>query len=569
MKLKCLEIVGLKKRLLNFLRDSGKLRAIHFEKTGKNEEYNQEIDGIVRGILKVKEKVAFIRKYWKLRGEEIAPKKLPAAASEKKFEELKAGILELEAEIAELSRIKKELQKILPEVGGEVMVLCMKIPKDAVILLEKTLEEKEGIKAFLLSEENAATIILVFPAEKAKEVEDLIKTTGGSSLEIFLEKRKAVEAIKAVEEKITAARKKLQDFVLKHEKDAKKLIAHYMAVYNELRKKFELLNIARNLETTEFFFRAVVWVPEEKLPEFLEVAKKYRMGVKELKRKPEEVPRIVVTTDAVSELLTSFLPLMPYTPYLPTVSFLTFSAFFGVMLGDVGYGLLLLLAGILWRDKINAIFRRTFGIKNDFSRVIIASAVFSIIFGAVYGEFFGDLPKYLGISYTGFFPRLENPEMLILTTAIAGAVHLTLSFFLKFISWLRTGRFYPFFPSLVLAWILALEGHWKLGLLLLALGSVASGLKEFVELPSYFTNVISYTRLAAIGLVAAYLAQVINHFAFSLPLAAGLLVFFLGHAFNFIFAVFDPFIQTLRLHLVEFLSKLTEGGRKIFTPLVI
>ena len=79
-------------------------------------------------------------------------------------------------------------------------------------------------------------------------------------------------------------------------------------------------------------------------------------------------------------------------------------------------------------------------------------------------------------------------------------------------------------------------------------------------------NVLSYLRIAAIGLASVYLARVANELGFSGPIWIGLLVAALFHALNLVLGVFSPTIQALRLHYVEFFGKFYEGGGKAFRP---
>ncbi|MHC4850104.1 MAG: V-type ATP synthase subunit I, partial [Planctomycetota bacterium] len=79
-------------------------------------------------------------------------------------------------------------------------------------------------------------------------------------------------------------------------------------------------------------------------------------------------------------------------------------------------------------------------------------------------------------------------------------------------------------------------------------------------------GVLSYLRLAAIGLASVYLARVANELAFSAPLWVGLIVAALFHALNLVLGAFSPTIQALRLHYVEFFGQFHEGGGRPFRP---
>ena len=92
------------------------------------------------------------------------------------------------------------------------------------------------------------------------------------------------------------------------------------------------------------------------------------------------------------------------------------------------------------------------------------------------------------------------------------------------------------------------------------------GLLAPLHLIGAIGNVLSYLRLAAIGLASVYLARVANELAVTAPLVVGILVAALFHALNLVLGAFSPTIQALRLHYVEFFSKFHEGGGQPFEP---
>jgi V/A-type H+-transporting ATPase subunit I len=79
-------------------------------------------------------------------------------------------------------------------------------------------------------------------------------------------------------------------------------------------------------------------------------------------------------------------------------------------------------------------------------------------------------------------------------------------------------------------------------------------------------NVLSYLRIAAIGLASVYLSQVANELGAAAPLWIGVIVATLLHALNVALAAFSPSIQALRLHYVEFFGKFYQEGGEAFRP---
>jgi V/A-type H+-transporting ATPase subunit I len=106
-----------------------------------------------------------------------------------------------------------------------------------------------------------------------------------------------------------------------------------------------------------------------------------------------------------------------------------------------------------------------------------------------------------------------------------------------------------------------------LGVILLVVPGGALGLMMGpLELVGTLGNVLSYLRLAAVGLASAYLAVVANQLGSLGPIWMGVLIAALFHALNLALAGFSPMIQALRLHYVEFFSKFYEGGGEPFRP---
>ena len=106
-----------------------------------------------------------------------------------------------------------------------------------------------------------------------------------------------------------------------------------------------------------------------------------------------------------------------------------------------------------------------------------------------------------------------------------------------------------------------------MGLLLLMVGRGSLGLVMGpLEFVGTLGNVLSYLRLAAVGLASTYLATIANELSVIVPIWVGVFIGMFFHALNLGLASFSPMIQALRLHYVEFFSKFYESGGKPFRP---
>ncbi|MEW6359907.1 MAG: V-type ATPase 116kDa subunit family protein [Planctomycetota bacterium] len=280
------------------------------------------------------------------------------------------------------------------------------------------------------------------------------------------------------------------------------------------------------------------------------------------------------------ELLLSLFPSPTYGTIDPTI-FITiaFPLFYGFILGDIGYGLLVIVLAA-WLGK-------------RYRHVEIARAVCwiagccgaaAIVFGIVFGELFGSLGLEMGV-LPSFLPlwaeRTDVMDKLLVIAIVAGIVHVSLGLILGMIHSLRQGDRRHFAEKVglflgLLAFIFLAEAHFERFLSSHAAGYVSVilfavsiavigtsvGVIGAVEIITVASNILSYSRLMAIGIASIVLAEVANECAHATNnLLLGILVGGIIHLLNLAMGVFSPAIQSLRLQYVEFLPKFyhTEG----------
>lgn len=377
------------------------------------------------------------------------------------------------------------------------------------------------------------------------------------------------------------------------QEDMERFAAHWMPVYLNVREwiqdRLSIMTATASAFETRMCFFINGWMPSRDLAglrKSLDDAFGSMLVVEEKEIKEEDMDNVPISLKNPPyfkpfELFTSLLPLPAYTSYDPTPFIgIFFPVFFGMILGDAGYGLV--LAGIslalLKRYKKNRAV-------SDAAKILAISCLYTIVFGLLYGEFFGDLPERLfGIGPLCIERRTAIMPMLCFAVTV-GAVHVLLGLVLGAVTAIKKKAkrevLYRLVTILVIlcitAVVAALSGLFPLVparpvmiaiLFLTPLLFFAGGLLAPLELLKSIGNIISYVRIMAIGLTSVLLAFVANRLGgLTGNIITGVIVAGLLHLLNIILGVFSPTIHSLRLHYVEFFGKFIEHGGRKFEPL--
>ena len=284
---------------------------------------------------------------------------------------------------------------------------------------------------------------------------------------------------------------------------------------------------------------------------------------------------------------------------------------FGIMFADAGYGLVLTLGCFLGVKllKPSASMER-------FLKMFGYCGISCMVCGVLFGAYFGDLPIAIMKNMMGMtdaeipnlallgsaaptlailFDPLQNPMGFLIVSLGIGAVHLIAGMAVRFVILCREGQaidaildigaYWLLFAGVGLIFLVPAVGTWvtvaAVALIVLTHGraeknpvmKLLKGLLGIYDLINYVSDLLSYSRILALGLAAGVIAQVVNILGTMGGASVGgfiglVVAFAVGHLLNIAINVLGTFVHTSRLQYIEFFNKFYEDGGVAFEPAV-
>jgi V/A-type H+-transporting ATPase subunit I len=519
-------------------------------------------------------------------------------AAVKRLDELRAEHAALPRHIESLRRLLPLLPEIVELRGYETIALLLdRRFGDLLDLLRSELEEMVGTRYHFASTQvdpERLGAVVVFPKSESARVQSWLSREQVTPVRLPSEfvglplpeaLASMQDRLRALPDEIAAQQERLEDLI-------RPALPRWIAARRYVEAHLAQHDAARRAGSTGHAFVVAGWIPSSRLPE-LRSSLEREVGkdvlVVEVPIKPEErdrVPLVLANPSPAEpfEFLIRLLGLPRYGTTDPTLlTALFLPIFFGLMVGDVVYGLILgALAVVIVR------FGRRSGVWRDLGRILLLGSVWAVIWGFVFGEALGDLGREVGLRPLWFDREQAVGPFLLFAVAI-GVGHVVLGLLLGlWVAWKskvrrslleRGGVLISLMGLFLLAGVVA--DRLPAGMATLGIGAVVVGLVLLIyvegalgfvlaplEVIGAVTNVLSYLRLAALGLASVFLARVANELGGSTgPLWVGMLIAVLLHALNVVLGAFSPTIQAIRLHYVEFFGKFYEAGGRAFQPL--
>ena len=408
----------------------------------------------------------------------------------------------------------------------------------------------------------------------------------GISAEIVREFNKRLDEISKEEEKINTEIKNdcqyLEDFKI---------------VYEYLSNKHIKASACKNFLKTENTVAIEGWVPTESAKDLENLIKdttkeEFYLELEKAAKEDDKVPILLKNNVVVEpfELIVSMYSLPKYSEIDPTPVMAPFyMVFFGMMLGDLGYGLVMFTACAIALKKFNLDEG-----QKKFAKFFLLLSIPTALAGIVYGSFFGDIIKFKSLITPG-----EDILLLLIISIILGAFQIYFGLGVKGYMLIRDGKPMDAVYD-VLTWYCALTGAFLLlggaqiglspavvniGKWVMIVGMVAlvltqgrqnksigaklgGGLYGLYGISSYIGDLVSYSRIMALGLAGGFIASAFNMLIRMMPtpfnIIIGIFIFVFAQTFNLLLSALSAFVHSARLQYVEYFSKFYEGGGKAF-----
>lgn len=551
-----------------------------------------------------------------------------------KAERIVACNKEIAEHKAESAKLENQIEALVPWLSLDVPMNCKGTGKTAMLLGtmpgETTLEsvyeqiqtgeaQTDAVDVEIINSDQDATYLAVLCLKAdAGAVEEALRAAG------FAKPSQTVHAVPAKETaelktKIEQLNKKIEEIEEEIKGCAKfreelKVIGDY---YRMRAKKYEILGTLpqsqRTFVISGYIPKKVAGAVEKAIGEHYDCV----IDIDELKE--DEEPSTVLQNNAFSSSVEGVLEAygLPHKGEFDPTTIMSFFYvfFFGMMLSDAAYGAIVAIACFVVLKK----YPRMSASMHKSIKLFMFCGLSTIVWGILFSGYFGDAVDVIGRTFFGvevsvpplWFAPLNDPMKLLIYSMAFGLVHLFVGLGIKGYMQIKDKQYLDFFCDVVLWFIFliglimmlipsdifasiaqvkivfppvlntlakALSIIGAVGLLLMSGRSsknpvlrLALGAYDIYNITGWLSDVLSYSRLLALGLATGVIASVVNQMGSML--GGGIvgaigfaIIFVIGHAMNLSINLLGAYVHTNRLQFVEFFGKFYEGGGRPFEP---
>ena len=451
------------------------------------------------------------------------------------------------------------------------------------------------------SSSELSCLLLIYHKDAQDAVMNVVKGFNTNRPDFASLKGNAAENISSLKNKIETCSKEAQRLTeqLKVAATSSKL----------LKKGFDMVTlqiddqkVRENIFQTQSVFALTGWLTENDMDKVKKILDKYPCYYTMVQPEEGDDPPIKLKNNKFVEpyeMITEMYSL-PTPDGIDPTPVLTpfFILFFGMMLADAGYGLILFLLCFIGLKKL----KPDEGFLKNAMNIGVACGLSTIFWGVMYGGYFGNLVTQVAESWFGLtvtvpavFDPLNDPMSVMLLSLILGAIHLFAGMGVKIYMLAKRGHLLDGLMDIGLWYVLliglpmlALPVTAGIGKVLSIVGAVGliltqgrheknifmkliKGVMSLYDITSYLSDVLSYARILALGLAGGVIANVMNIMG-TMPglniigVVVFVAIFAIGHAFNLAISGLGAYVHTSRLQYVEFFGKFYEAGGRPFKP---
>lgn len=556
--------------------------------------------------------------------ESIIAKAGTLVSRNKEIAENKANILKLENQIESLKPwLSLDVPMSSPGTGKTTLIIGTMAVGTTLEQVYETIavneKDTEAVDVQILeSDRDAVYLAIICLKTEERKVEEALRTGGFARPSQMADKVPSVlkQELEAQIEKLNNRTEEIKSEIEGYGecREELKMVSDYFRVRAE---KYDVLGVLPQSQRT---FLISGYAPEKAIPSIQKViGETYEcvIDVEEIQEE-EEFP-IVLKNNGFSscvEGIVSAYGLPQRHEFDPTTIMSFFYVFFfGMMLSDAAYGAIIAIACFVVLKKFPRMGRG----MHDSIRMFMYCGISTLIWGVLYGGYFGNVVDIVSQQFFGktvtvpalWFIPLNDPMKLLLYSLLFGVIHLFVGLGIKGYVCLRDHKIMDFFCDVVL-WFLMLVGLIMMllpssifsslaqativfpdavntlakafaiigavGIVLMSGRSsknpglrIALGAYDLYNITGWLSDVLSYSRLLALGLATGVIASVINQMGSMtgdgvVGVIAFSIIFVVGHTLNLGINLLGAYVHTNRLQFVEFFGKFYEGGGKPFEP---